>query len=59
MNSDDPLFKNYMALYLSIVSNSSVTKSLQVIGLLGQSKVKKMGKIKSMRKVITSKRGWF
>lgn len=59
MNSDDPLFKNYMALYLSIVSNSSVTKSLQVIGLLGLSKAKRQGKVKSMRKVFTSRRGWF
>lgn len=38
MNSNDPLFKNYMALYLSIVSDHSVNKSLTCIGLLGTSK---------------------
>jgi len=41
MNSNDPLFKNYMALYLSIVSNNSVTQSLMAIGLLGYRKDKK------------------
>lgn len=41
MNSNDPLFKNYMALFLSIVSKHSVKQSLMAIGLLGHSKRKK------------------
>lgn len=40
MNSSDPLFKNYMALFLSIVSKNSVTQSLMAIGLFGHSKRK-------------------
>lgn len=36
MNSNDPLFKNYMALYLSIVSKHSVTQSLVEMGILGR-----------------------
>jgi hypothetical protein len=35
MNSKDPLFRNYMALYLSIVSEHSVTQSLMAVGILG------------------------
>ena len=40
MNSKDPLFRNYMALYLSIVSDNSVTQSLMAMGVLGYRKDK-------------------
>lgn len=36
MNSDDPLFRNYMALFLAIISNYSVSQSLMEIGYFGE-----------------------
>lgn len=41
MNSSDPLFKNYMALFLSIVSKHSVTQSLIAIGYFNNPNKKK------------------
>lgn len=52
MNSDDPLFKNYMALYLSIVTDLSITKSLQAIGLFRRLEIKDEKQEKNNQKCI-------